>query len=102
MPTGDSRSRRQGLGRGWLRQTCSILPLARSEQRGADADQCRALFDRDLEILTHAHRKLLQIDIGRLHRIALVPQIAQLLKVGPCLFRVLEEWRYHHQTLDSD
>ena len=35
----------------------------RAEDRGADADDGRALGDRDLEIVGHAHRQLAQVDV---------------------------------------
>jgi hypothetical protein len=81
----------------------SFIPLhafSGAEQRGADADNCRAFFDGDFEIAAHAHAQLGQ---GGAERLAGVfGEFAQLPEDGARVFGVRGPRGHRHQPVDFE
>src|SRR5882762_7037723 len=74
--------------------------LAWTKQRGADPDDGGALFDGDVEVAAHAHAQVRQ---GRAELLlALLLQLAQLLKNRTHLFRFGSPGRDGHETMNFD
>ena len=69
---------------------------ASTKKRRANPHQCRSLFNSDLEIPGHPHRKLLQLNPRMLPR-QLIPQFAQPPKTNARRLRILIQRRNRHQ-----
>src|SRR5713101_1607369 len=66
-----------------------VLSAPWTENGRSDPHQRRPFFDRHRIIVRHAHRKLSEIDVGRVQRLKLVAQLAQRAKIRPDLFRLV-------------
>src|SRR5438270_148773 len=67
-----------------------------SKNRRTYPHDCRAFFDRNFEIVSHAHRQLAAAIAKRAARLQLIPQFTQSAKVWTRAFGVFEKRRQSH------
>src|ERR1019366_2720568 len=82
---------------------CSSVPLwstffSLPEDRGPDAHAGCSLFDRDFEIVRHAHGEDSGADFGQFTRGNAVPNLAELAEIGPRSLRIFGVRRGGHQA----
>jgi hypothetical protein len=79
-------------------QSSPDILTAFSEYRSANADHRCAFFNRDLKIVTHAHRKLARAFTEVTLSLQHVSQLSQSLEVRPRAIGILKIWRESHQA----
>src|SRR2546422_60451 len=77
-----------------------VLSLTRAEERRTYTNEGRALLDRNLEIVAHAHREVVELTSGGAGLPRLIAQSAQMSKERPRVFRVVGKRRHGHQSFE--